>query len=314
LVPLFSGYLIDDLILNVFVRPYFCGLLTKKNKLIMKKLTLIGFIGLTILSSCVSTKKYNSQVSRYDSLKTDYTKVEDQLRTCLSDKDAGAKRISDLETENANLKAQSSVMVKQLTDLSVISSQQAESINKSLDNIGAKDAYIKDLQTQMTRKDSLNMALVLNLKGALKDVNDQDVQVKVEGSAVMINLSDKMLFKSGKYELTSQAKSVLAKVAEVVNAQPDIQFMVEGNTDNKAIKTTCIQDNWDLSVLRATSVARVLQKDYNVDPKRIIAAGRGEYHAIDTNDTDDGRSKNRRTSIIILPQLDQFFKLLETKK
>jgi len=280
----------------------------------MKKLTLIGFIGLTILSSCVSTKKYNSQVSRYDSLKTDYTKVEDQLRTCLSDKDAGAKRISDLETENANLKAQSSVMVKQLTDLSVISSQQAESINKSLDNIGAKDAYIKDLQTQMTRKDSLNMALVLNLKGALKDVNDQDVQVKVEGSAVMINLSDKMLFKSGKYELTSQAKSVLAKVAEVVNAQPDIQFMVEGNTDNKAIKTTCIQDNWDLSVLRATSVARVLQKDYNVDPKRIIAAGRGEYHAIDTNDTDDGRSKNRRTSIIILPQLDQFFKLLETKK
>ena len=282
--------------------------------MIMKKITLIGFLGLTILSSCVSTKKFNSQVAKYDSLKTDYTRVEDQLRTCLSDKDAANKRVSDLEAENANLKASSSAMVKQLSDLSVISAAQAERINKSLENIGAKDAYIKDLQYQMSRKDSLNMALVMNLKGALKDVNDQDVQVKVEGSAVLINLSDKMLFKTGKYDLTSQAKSVLSKVAEVVNAQPDIQFMIEGNTDNKPIKTTFIKDNWDLSVLRATSVARTLQTDYGVDPKRIIAAGRGEYRPIDTNDTDAGRSTNRRTSIIILPQLDQFFKLLEPKK
>jgi chemotaxis protein MotB len=158
------------------------------------------------------------------------------------------------------------------------------------------------------------MALVLNLKGALKDVNDQDVQVKVEGSAVLINLSDKMLFKSGKYDLTPSAKNILSKVAQVINAQPDIQFMVEGNTDNKKIKTQFIKDNWDLSVLRATSVARTLQTDYGVDPGRIIAAGRGEYHPIDSNDTDDGRSMNRRTSIIILPQLDQFFKLLEPKK
>ncbi|MBX7141316.1 MAG: OmpA family protein [Chitinophagales bacterium] len=266
------------------------------------------------LTSCVSTKKFNSQVSKYDSLKADYNKVEDQLRSCLTEKDASSKRVQELEQENANLKASSGVMLKQLSDLSVISATQAESINKSLENIGAKDAYIKDLQYQMSRKDSLNMALVMNLKGALKDVNDQDVQVKVEGSAVLINLSDKMLFKSGKYNLTPEAKNVLSKVAQVINAQPDIQFMVEGNTDNKPIKTEFIKDNWDLSVLRATAVARTLQTDYGVDPKRIIAAGRGEYHPIDANDTDDGRSKNRRTSIIILPQLDQFFKLLEPKK
>jgi chemotaxis protein MotB len=284
----------------------------------MKRIStaLVGIVALFAISltSCVSTKKFNSQVAKYDSLKTDYSKVEDQLRTCLSDKDASSKRIKDLEQENANLKASGGAMVKQLSDLSVISAAQAESINKSLENIGAKDAYIKDLQYQMARKDSLNMALVLNLKGALKDVNDQDVQVKVEGSAVLINLSDKMLFKTGKYYLTPEAKNVLSKVAQVVNAQPDIQFMVEGNTDNKPIKTDFIKDNWDLSVLRATAVARTLQTDYGVDPKRIIAAGRGEYHPIDTNDTDDGRSKNRRTSIIILPQLDQFFKLLEPKK
>jgi chemotaxis protein MotB len=267
-----------------------------------------------LLASCVSTKKYNSQIARYDSLKTDYVKVEDQLRTCLSDKEASAKKLSELEQELANLKANSSVMLKQLSDLSVVSAQQAESIKKSLENIGVKDLYIQDLQVQMAKKDSLNMALVMNLKGALKDVNDQDVQVKVEGSAVMINLSDKMLFKSGKYELTPQAKTVLSKVADVINAQPDIQFMIEGNTDNKPIKTQFIRDNWDLSVLRATSVARVLQTDYKVDPKRIIAAGRGEYRTLASNDTEEGRSTNRRTSIIILPQLDQFFKLLETKK
>ena len=282
----------------------------------LRKLVFPGMIVLSVLalSSCVSTKKFNTEVAKYDSLKTDYNKVEDQLRTCLGDKDAQSKRISDLEQENSNLKSNSGVLVKQLNDLSVISSQQAESINKSLENIGAKDMYIKDLQSQMAKKDSLNMALVMNLKGALKDVNDQDVQVKVEGSAVLINLSDKMLFKTGKYDITPQAKEVLGKVAQVINAQPDIQFMIEGNTDNKPIKTQFIKDNWDLSVLRATSVARELQKDYGVDPKRIIAAGRGEYHAIDTNDTDEGRTANRRTSIIILPQLDQFFKLLEPKK
>ena len=157
------------------------------------------------------------------------------------------------------------------------------------------------------------MSLVLNLKGALGDVNDTDVQVKVEGSAVLINLSDKMLFKSGSYEITPEAKKILGKVAQVINAQPGIQFMVEGNTDNKPIKTSFIKDNWDLSVLRATSVARILQTDYAVDPARIIAAGRGEYHSLNSNDTDEGRSVNRRTSIIILPQLDQFFKLLEPK-
>lgn len=158
------------------------------------------------------------------------------------------------------------------------------------------------------------MSLVMNLKGALQDVNDEDVQIKVEGSAVFISISDKMLFKSGSYEVTAAAKTVLGKVAAVVNAQPDIQFMVEGHTDNKPIKTAFIKDNWDLSVLRATAVTRTLQKDYGVDPKRMIAAGRSEYNSIAANDTEDGRSANRRTRIVILPQLDQFFKLLEPKQ
>lgn len=165
----------------------------------------------------------------------------------------------------------------------------------------------------MSRKDSLNMALVLNLKGALKDVNDDDIQINVEGSAVFISISDKMLFKSGSYEISTEAKNVLGKVADVIKAQPKIQFMVEGHTDNKPIYKVHIKDNWDLSVLRATAVVRSLQLDYGIEPNRMIAAGRGEYVSVASNDTEDGKSQNRRTRIVILPELDQFFKLFEAK-
>jgi chemotaxis protein MotB len=157
------------------------------------------------------------------------------------------------------------------------------------------------------------MALVLNLKGALKDVNDDDININVEGSAVFISISDKMLFKSGSYEITPRAKEVLGKVADVIKAQPDVQFMVEGHTDNKSIATSNVRDNWDLSVLRSASVVRTLQKQYGVDPARMIAAGRSEYVPVVSNDTSEGRSTNRRTRIVILPQLDQFFKLMEPK-
>ncbi len=280
----------------------------------MKKIVFgILLSGSIILSGCVSSKKYKDQVSKFNNLKSDYDKIEDQLRTCLSDKNNKTNRIAELEDQIAELKKSSSMLLQQLEDLSVISKTQSESIKKSLENISKKDAYIKDLQISMARKDSINMALVMNLKGALSDINDKDVEIKVEGSAVFISISDKLLFKSGSYDITPQAKVVLGKVAAVINNQPDIQFMVEGHTDNKPINTGSIKDNWDLSVLRATSVVRVLQTSYNVDPKRMVAAGRSEYIPVAGNDTNDGRSLNRRTRIVILPQLDQFFKLLEPK-
>jgi chemotaxis protein MotB len=156
--------------------------------------------------SCVSSKKYKTQIAKYDSLKTDYNKVEDQLRTCLTDKEASQKKAEDMQKEIDFLKANYTTVLNQMTDLSVISSSQAESIKKSMENLNMKDAYIKDLQLSMAKKDSLNMALVMNLKGALKDVNDEDVQVKVEGSAVFISISDKMLFKSGSYDVTPRRK------------------------------------------------------------------------------------------------------------
>jgi chemotaxis protein MotB len=231
-----------------------------------------------------------------------------------SRKAAYEAQISALTDQVAYLKQNNNQVLTQLKDLSVISSSQAESINKSLQNIGAKDAYIKDLQSAMAHKDSLNMALVMNLKGAIGNLNDQDINIKVDKDVVYIDISDKLLFKSGSYEVTQPARVVLGKVAKVLLAQPDIEFMVEGHTDNNPIKNNCIDDNWDLSVKRATSVVRILQTSYGIPPERMTAAGRSEYISLESNDTAEGRAANRRTRIVILPQLDQFFKLLETKQ
>ena len=180
-----------------------------------------------------------------------------------------------------------------------------------MENIGAKDSYIQTLQQQMARKDSLNMALVMNLKGAVGSMDDQDINIKVDKGVVYIDISDKLLFAAGKYEVTSQAKTVLGKVAAVLKNQPDIEFMVEGHTDNVPYRSGVLLDNWDLSVKRATAVVRILEKQYGLDPTKIAAAGRGEYRPVASNDTKEDKALNRRTRIVILPQLDQFFKLLE---
>jgi chemotaxis protein MotB len=153
------------------------------------------------------------------------------------------------------------------------------------------------------------------LKGVLGDLNDEDVNVKVDKGVVYVDISDKLLFKSGSFNITDKAKSVLGKVAKVLAAQPSIEFMVEGHTDSKQLldNGSALEDNWDLSVKRATTVVRILQDTYGLDPKRMTAAGRGEYAPIAGNDNAENRAKNRRTRIVILPQLDQFFKLLENK-
>lgn len=280
---------------------------------------LIVCFSAAFFTSCISKKKLLAEQDKYSRLNTFYMQVQDDLKKCREDETEAAKKRALLETEIAGLNKQidflrenNNTIINQLKDLSVISNSQAQSIQKSLENIGAKDLYIQNLQSAIARKDSLNMALVMNLKGALNDVNDQDVEIKVEKGVVFISISDKMLFKSGKYEVTDNAMNVLGKVAQVLNSKPDIEFMVEGHTDNVAIKNNCITDNWDLSVKRATSVVRILQTKFGIDPKRMTAGGRGEYIPLQTNETAEGKAANRRTRIVILPQLDQFFKLLET--
>jgi chemotaxis protein MotB len=277
----------------------------------------VGLLSAVIFISCVSNKKFEQAQNESRRTRDSLTGINSNLRAELSTcKDSGSskdKQIAELQSRNAFLKENNTQALKQLQDLSVITSTQAESIKKSLDNIGVKDMYIMDLQREMAKKDSLNMVLVMNLKGAIGNMSDEDINIKVDKGVVFIDISDKLLFKSGSYEITSRAKEVLGKVALVLKNQPDLEFMVEGNTDSIPYKRPPLLDNWDLSVKRATAVVRVLQNEYGLSPYHITAAGRSEYQPVATNATADGRSMNRRTRIVILPQLDQFFKLLETK-
>lgn len=292
------------------------------------RLLFIAVLSSFLLFSCVSSKKFKKSQSDYAELQTKYTQLQGDLTTCNDAKAELARQKTSLESDKANLNARiadldkqieflktnNTTVLRQLQDLSVVSSSQAENIKKSLENIGAKDAYIQDLQAAMARKDSLNLALVMNLKGAVGNMEDQDINIKVDKGVVYIDISDKLLFKSGKYEVSSQAKTVLGKVAAVLKNQSDIEFMVEGHTDNVAYRGGVLLDNWDLSVKRATSVVRILQKEYGLDPAKMSAAGRGEYHPLVANDSKENKAINRRTRIVILPQLDQFFQLLEPKK
>lgn len=287
----------------------------------------VAFVAV-FLFSCVSSKKFKAAQAEYAQLQTKYSQLQGDLGNCNDAKNDLSRQKSNLEGDNASLnnkitdlnkqidflKGNNTTVLKQLQDLSVISSQQADNIRKSLDNIGAKDAYIQTLQESLARKDSLNMVLVMNLKGAVGNLNDDDINIKVDKGVVYIDISDKLLFKTGKYEVTSQAKTVLGKVAQVLKNQPDIEFMVEGHTDNVPYRSGVLLDNWDLSVKRATSVIRILQNEYGLEPAKMAAAGRSEYRPVTTNDTPEGRAANRRTRIVILPQLDQFFKLLEPRK
>ncbi len=276
-------------------------------------------------SACVSSKKFKGLQSDYNVLNNKYNQSQADLKNCESDlqkaKAYGANmdqqyaqlqdRIKEKQKETEFLQNNTQQMLGRLQDLSVMSDKQAEAVRQSLEKLAERDIYIKDLQSAMARKDSLNLALVMNLKGSLGNVADDDLNIQVEKGVIYISISDKLLFQSGSYNLTPRAYDVLGKVATVLNNQPNIEFLVEGHTDNVPIRTTVIKDNWDLSVLRATSVVRALQERFKIDPKRMTAGGRSEYQPLTGNDSPAGRAVNRRTRIVVLPQLDQFFQLLE---
>lgn len=221
------------------------------------------------------------------------------------------EQIAQLESQLNHLQTSNSSLLDRLSDLSVISKNESASIQNSLESLNRQNEYIQNLTTKIHEKDSINLALVTNLRRSLDDFNDDDIQINVEGSAVYVSISDKMLFRSGSALLSENANIVLNKVSKIINDQGNMNVLVEGHTDNVPIHTDKIHDNWDLSVLRATAVVRRLQDKYNVDPTRLTAAGRSEFTPKSDNETRIGKSENRRTEIIITPQLGQFFELLQ---
>lgn len=235
------------------------------------------------------------------------TKVE-ELSNQLIDKD---KHISQLAQQIDHLQNSNTSLLDRMSELSVINQSDAKSIQSSLENINRQNQYITDLNSQIQYKDSINFALVTNLKRSLIDINDEDLEISIKGSAIYVSISDHLLFNTGSTRILSSSSSVLNKVASVINDHNQLNVLVEGHTDNVPINNQKIADNWDLSVLRATAIVRELQDNYFVDPERMTAAGRAHYIPKMNNGTTAGRKKNRRTEIIITPKLDQFFKLLE---
>lgn len=256
-------------------------------------------------------EKLNSYMTRLATCNDNLSESESEVRTLSSTLKLREEQIQDLRDQLTDAKKLRDKQLSQVGDLTVLSQSANENIKETLSQLEKKDKYIRLLQEAKTKADSINLALALNLKSVLKDgIEDKDVEIKVDKTVVFINLSDKMVFQSGSSNITPRAQEVLSKIAQIVKSRPDLEVMVEGYTDNVPIKNSCIEDNWDLSVKRATSVVRVLQKDYGVDPNKLIAAGRSEYNVLASNDTAEGRAINRRTRIIILPKLNQFYDLL----
>jgi chemotaxis protein MotB len=277
----------------------------------MKKI-LLGSLGMMILlSSCVSQKKYAELESKQKETQDLLNSATVKLNSCLEEKATATARLNTLEDQNAFLKANNQELINNMGNLTTLTTKGAENLEKSLESLQEKDLTIRKLQDAITRRDSVNLSLVQSLKGVLGNLDDSDIQISVEKGVVFVSISDKLLFSSGSYNVTNQAKEVLGKVAKVVNNKPDFEFMVEGHTDNVPYSSGVLLDNWDLSAKRATSIVRILQNDFKVDPARMTAAARSYYVPLMSNDTAADRAKNRRTRIVVLPKLDQFYSMIE---
>lgn len=287
---------------------------------------------LVLITSCISKKKLVEVQAEYSTYKASSENNLNRARTEIRDCEKAKSSLeSELKSKNDELDLKSKQWVAQnkaledqidylkkthtnlldrMSDLSVVSKSGAESIKKSLETLNEQSKYIKDLNSSIQRKDSLNLALVMTLKRSLADINDEDVTVEVKKGVVYISISDKMLFQSGSAMINPRAEVVLEKVSRVINDHKELDILVEGHTDNVPISTNCLTDNWDLSAKRATSVVRLLQAKFGISPERMTAGGRSEYVPKISNSSDAGRKANRRTEIIVLPKLDQFFQML----
>ncbi len=278
----------------------------------MKKTMLLGALGMMVmLSSCVSQKKYAELEAKQKETQDLLNSATVKLNTCLEDKATAMAQLQTLEDQNAFLKANNQELINNMGNLTTLTTKGAENLEKSLESLKEKDLTIRKLQDAITRRDSVNLALVQSLKGVLGNLDDEDIEISVEKGVVFVSISDKLLFRSGSYTVTNAAKQVLGKVAKVVNNKPDFEFMVEGHTDNVPYRSGVLLDNWDLSAKRATSIVRILQNDFGVDPARMTAAGRSYYIPLMDNNSAANRAKNRRTRIVVLPKLDQFYSMIE---
>ena len=270
----------------------------------MKRILLAISIVALLSTSCGAKKKIADLESKNKEIQDLLNTCTVKLNTCITEKDGLSSQLDYLKKSNTDL-------LNNMNNMTTLSTKGAQNIEKALETIKEKDIKITRMQDALTRKDSVTLALVTSLKGAV-GISDPDIEINVEKGVVFISIADKLLFKSGSYLVSEKAKDVLEKVAKVINSKPDFECMVEGHTDNVPfVGNTNLIDNWDLSVKRSTAIVRVLTKDLKVNPAQLIAAGRSEFVPLVPNVSSENRAINRRTRIVVLPKIDQFYEMIE---
>ncbi len=275
----------------------------------MRKALLLTITAALALSSCVSKKEFAALEAENKQNKDLLNSATVKLNSCLEERASAVAEANALRDRVNDLKNQTTNLIESNKELTLLTSKGASNVEKTLESLKEKDLKISRLQDALTKKDSVTLALVTSFKRTI-GIDDPDIQVNVEKGVVFISIADKLLFKTGSYQVSGKAKEVLQKVTTVVNEKPSFEVMVEGHTDDVPYKSGVLQDNWDLSVKRSTSIVRVLM-DLGVKPERLIAAGRSSFVPLVNNDTAENRAKNRRTRIVVLPKIDEFYDMIE---
>ncbi|MUU76977.1 OmpA/MotB family protein [Winogradskyella endarachnes] len=277
----------------------------------MKKLIVLSACSMLFLASCVSKKEHIALQEKYQETQDLLNTATVKLNSCLSDVAAANARVETMKDQLADLRKANQDLIDTKGNLTTLTQKGAENLEKSLESLKERDLKITRLQDALTKKDSVTLAVVTSLKKAV-GISDPDIEINVEKGVVFISIADKLLFKSGSYNVTTRANEILGKVAKVINSKPDFEAMVESHTDNVPYNKPPLIDNWDLSVKRATSVVRVLES-LGVNSQQLIASGRSSYVPLVENDTAENRAKNRRTRIVVLPKIDQFYEMVESE-
>ncbi|MDB4182777.1 OmpA family protein [Flavobacteriaceae bacterium] len=277
----------------------------------MKKIYTLGITALIVLTSCGPSKDLVAAQEKLKNTENLLNTATVKLNSCLSDKAVANASLTALKDQLVDLRKTNDALISSSKDMTVLTTKGADNLEKTLESLQERDLKINRLQDAMTKKDSITLAIVSSLKKSV-GINDPDIEINVEKGVVFISIADKLLFKSGSFTVTQKAKSVLEKVAMVINDKPDFEAMIEGHTDDRTYSSGVLVDNWDLSVKRSTSIIRELQS-MGVNPAQLIAAGRSSYVPLTDNDTSENRAKNRRTRVVVLPKIDQFYEMIENE-
>ena len=271
----------------------------------------LGVTALIVLTSCGAKKELVAAQEKLKNTEDLLNTATVKLNSCISDKAVADANLTALRDQLYDLRKTNDALISSTEQMTLLTSKGADNLEKTLESLQERDLKINRLQEAMSKKDSVTLAIVSSLKKSV-GIDDPDIEVNVEKGVVYISIADKLLFKSGSFEVTEKAKVVLEKVAKVINDKPNFEAMIEGHTDSRSYSNGVLVDNWDLSVKRSTSVIRILQ-GMGVNPAQLIAAGRSSYAPLTDNDTAMNRSKNRRTRVVVLPKIDQFYEMIENE-